>query len=198
MKKVLLIVSLVLLSIQVRANQLYGWVGKSGEGENYFILDKNSSSAGSLADIVSITLLMPYTGETTYTLSSPMLHPMALGSTFAWSSAQITAMSLTFTPPKTQLANGDVYWCDITLANGRLWVGDSYVHGGMISYDDWVDDSTGSWLAFNSLADYEAALAVAHLTAPESGNTALLLLGALAGMLVWRRCKPGHVSTFHS
>ncbi len=51
----------------------------------------------------------------------------------------------------------------------------------------YVDDATGSWLAFATLADYQAALAAAGSSVAESGPTALLLLGTLAGLVLLRR-----------
>ncbi len=184
MKKTLLIVSSVLLSIQAHANQLYGWVGGPGEGENYFYLKSNSSASGSLADIVSLTLLMPCTGETTYT---PASIAMTLGSGFSWSPTQITAMSLSFKTPNVQ-QTGYQYRLEGWLAAGTLSVTEVDISpSGFIFDDPWVNDTAGSWLAFDSLADYQARLDTLGSSVPESGNSVLLLLGALAGLGVWRR-----------
>lgn len=185
MKRTILILSSALLSIQVHAAQLYGWVGEPGEGQNYFMLDSDKSVSGSLANIISLTLLMPETGETTYTPSSPMYIPMTLGSTpFYWSTAQIESMSLNFTTPRTPLGTGQ-YWCDMSLTDGRLHGEESVASGGILIGGPFVDNPTGHWLAFKSLTDYQAALAVAG-SVPEPRSSALLLLGTL-GLVVGRR-----------
>jgi hypothetical protein len=183
MNKYLLVLSSVLLSVPVHAAQLYGWIGKPAEGQNYFILDSDKSVSGSLANILSLTLLMPNTGETTYTPSSVA---MTLGPGFYWSTAEIESMSLSFTTPRAALGDGE-YWCYMSLAEGKLNGDESVVSGGMIFSGPFVDDSTGHWLAFGSLADYQSALATLG-SSPEPGTTALLLLGAF-GLVVGRRVR---------
>ncbi len=186
MKRALLIVSSVLLTIQLHANQIYGWVGKPGEGENYFILKSNSSASGTLADIVSLTLMMPYTGETTYLPASFTSLNMTLGPGFSWTPAEITGMVLTFSTPSAPCSAG-YYSCYPTLSAAGLSV-DYQVSNGINGWSgSYVDDATGRWLAFATLADYQAALSALGTSVPDCGNSALLLLGTLAGLVLCRR-----------
>lgn len=170
MKALILAVIGFTLFSQARANQLYGWVGSGfGEGLNYFTLDSNSSSGGSIADVVSFTMNIRGT-ETTYTPSSAM----TFFTPFTWDSTKITAMALLFSPDANTTLTPD---------QGKL---DTYTPGqpNFTFYDP-----KGAWLAFDSLDSYTAA--ANEVTAPDGGETGLLLLIALAIFVAHRFLREG-------
>jgi len=172
---------LVLSAATARSNQyLYGWVASPGlDGYNYMVLDSDSSASGSLSDVVSITLDMPNSGETTFTPGSSLISSLTSQGTFGWSPSEIASMDikLTTTP---QLRGSDIYWSTAILGGQNLQIAEDNDNGALF-----INDQSSAWVAFDSVADYEAACAPLSASVPDSEGTVPLLLIALAFLLAF-------------
>lgn len=156
--KVLLITVLgVATAFQARANQEYDWTGGAAGYSGTIILDSNSNSAGTIADIVSATITTPqgtYVFDRTQVYSSDEL-------LFAWNPSQITDMLIDWYSSAPLTGFGENFG-----GTGRNFVASE-------TADTVYIDFSGSWTAASSV--------------PDASSTVALLGAALLGLAALRR-----------
>jgi hypothetical protein len=154
-------------ALTVRADQEYAWTGGASGFEGVIVLDSNSNSAGTLADIVNAAIITPQ-GTFFFNPSEALL----LSPNFAWDPAQITNMELAWVDSPFIAAIGedgpDVGGLNFVASIPPSTNADAVV-GPQI-------DFTGSWLAVPS-------------SVPDGASTGLLVALGVAGLALASRKK---------
>jgi hypothetical protein len=184
MKKLVLIVAGLVIGLNSNATtQIYGYTGH--EGWNYIVLNSNSSANGSAADIVSITVTLPWFMSGVTTLDSPTV---TLDGLFEWTPDSITDMKLSFNGPLLIGLGGDTYKYNgynfVVAEPHRLSISGAFLlPDNTTSFWSWLNSTSGEWKAFDSLeayAPYTYAL-------PDGGATGLLLALGMGLMITTRK-----------
>jgi hypothetical protein len=173
------------VAASVQADQTYSWVDGAPGYTGTIVLDSSSSSAGSLSDIVSITVNTPGGSATLTQANIGAVYVDNFDTTFAWTPSQISSMWI------------DWYTTSVaSISAGAAGVGEDYDTSGGLNFESFntstetnldvagaiePNDKTGSWLATSSTTG----------AVPDAGSTSLLLGVALTGFGACRRFGRG-------
>jgi hypothetical protein len=159
-------------------DEAYKWSLGAPGYSGTIILDSDSSSGGSLADIVSISVSTPGGSETLTQANIGSVYINNFDTPFTWNPSQITSMWIAwYTTANPVIADG-------VAGVGEQYAGENanfefYDPAGAI-YQDYASplntDTTGTWLASGPVS-----------SVPDAGSTSLLLGVALTGLGFCRR-----------
>jgi hypothetical protein len=169
---ILCILLFAAFAVTGRANQEYDWTGGAPGFSGSIVLDSNSNTNGTLADIVSVVITDP---EHTFdVVPGSFLDSFDGTEAFSWNPSQITGMSILFD-------------------SGLISVDENFDNTGLndiqvVELPSNLDtDTTGSWLAASG----------SSTAIPDSASTGVLVGAAFIGLVLHLRAQTSFRSKKH-